>query len=139
MVWKLLFACCVFALTTVSLADDGKGNDNHFGTWRQVAVIVDGKEYPIAATTILNSKPDGWAVTVDGKPYSKGTVKADRSKSPVSAEVTFTEGSLAGQTLQQISKVEGDVLIANIAAQRPTEFTSKAGSGRTLSVWIRVK
>jgi len=100
---------------------------------------VDGKEIPVGPATLLVATQDGYTVTVDGKPYQKGTTKADRTKSPVQSDVTVTEGELAGKTLRQISKIDGDVLIACIGAERPTEFKSKPGSGHTLSVWIRVK
>ena len=82
---------------------------------------------------------DGYSVTIDGKPYQKGTVKADHTKSPVQSEITVTEGAPAGKKLLQISKIEGDILIACIGPDRPTEFKSKSGSGHSLSVWIRVK
>ncbi len=96
------------------------------------------------ADHIVKSKPaitttvDGWTVTAGGKLYSKGTAKVDPN-SPLESDVTYNEGHLAGKTLRQISKIEGDVLIACIGAERPTEFKSKAGGGHTLSVWIRVK
>ena len=128
------------ALGAVVRADDTKqGADAAIGTWRQVAVIVDGKDMPVGPATLLTTTKEGWAVTVDGKPYRKGTAKADESKSPVQSDVTFADGELAGQTLRQISKIEGDVLLACIGPRPPTEFKSHAGSGQTLSVWIRVK
>ena len=70
---------------------------------------------------------------------TKLTMKFDRSKSPVQSELTITEGFMAGQTVYQISRIEGDVFITCFGAERPKEFKSKPGSGHILSVWIRVK
>lgn len=136
----LLITLGFLALGQVGRCDDAKAAANsHLGQWRQVAVVVDGKEIAVGPSTVLTVTPEGYTVTVDGQPYQSGTTKADRSKSPVESEVTVTEGSLAGRTLLQISKIEGDVLIACIGADRPKEFKSNPGSGHTLSVWIRVK
>jgi uncharacterized protein (TIGR03067 family) len=111
-------------------------------TWRLVAVVADGTDVEVGRATLMTVTPEGYAVTVDGKPYQKGTVKVDSAKAPLQSDIRVAEGADAGKTLRQISKVEGDVLIACIArpgAARHTEFTSKPGSGHTLSVWIRVK
>lgn len=112
------------------------------GTWRQVAAIVDGKDVPIRWTTLLNVNSWGYTITVNGRVYQKGTSQTDHEKSPHETDVSVTEGTLAGKTLLQIFKVEGDVLIACIAAPgapRPAQFASDPGSGQTLSVWLRAK
>jgi uncharacterized protein (TIGR03067 family) len=121
-------------------ADEPKANDTaHLGTWKQVAAVADGKELAVGSATMLIVKDDGYTVTVDGKDFQKGTSKVDRTKSPQTSEVTVASGYLAGQKLKQISKIDGDVMIACIGVERPQEFKSKPGSGHTLSVWIRVK
>lgn len=135
---SFLLASSLFAFHTTGLADDEKPANAHLGTWRQVALVVDGKDTPVGSSTLLTTTPDGWTMTIDGKFFSKGTTKVD-PKSPTQSDVTYAEGFLAGATLRQISKIEGDVLIACIGAERPTQFKSKAGSGHTLSIWIRVK
>jgi hypothetical protein len=74
--------------------------------------------------------------------YQRGTSKADLDQTPPQSDVIVTEGPHAGQTLLQIFKIEGDVMIACIAppgVPRPTDFTSQPGSNRTLSVWLRVR
>ena len=131
-------AASIFAFNTRGLADDPDANAKvPTGTWRMVAVVVDGKDSPVGSSTFMTVTSEGWTVTIGGKPFAKGTTKHD-PKSPIQSEVTYTEGDLAGKTLKQISKIEGDVMIACAGAGRPIEFMSKVGSGHTLSVWIRV-
>jgi uncharacterized protein (TIGR03067 family) len=126
---------CAFAV----IAKEPKADTAHLGTWKQVALVVDGKEQPIRAATLIRVEKDQWIISVDGKDVQKGTTKADRAKPVATSEVKVSEGYLAGQTLKQISKIEGDVMIACIGVEEPKEFKSKSGSGHTLSVWIRVK
>src|SRR6185312_14794934 len=112
--------------------------------WRQVAVVIDGKNVPVGPNTLLTVDDSGYMVTVNvpfrTRVYQKGTAKSDHDRSPPQSDVTVTEGPQAGETFRQIFKSEGDVLVACSAppgAARPTEFTSRPGSGHTLSVWIR--
>ncbi len=116
------------------------------GTWRQVAVVIDGKRVPIVSAgllgsgVLLNANADGYTITVNGKVYQRGTSKADYAKIPHEADVSVKEGTGAGETFPEIFMIEGDVMIAcnaSSGAARPTEFTSLPGSGHTLSVWLR--
>jgi uncharacterized protein (TIGR03067 family) len=113
------------------------------GTWKLLAVVADGKEIPIAPSTLMEVTADGWAVTVAGQVYEKGTSKATGGdKNPSESEYTPNEGPRAGKTFAQITKIEGDILIscaADAGQPRPGEFISKPGSGQVLSVWLRVK
>jgi uncharacterized protein (TIGR03067 family) len=117
---------------------------NDTAPWRQVAAVVDGKNVPVGPATMLTVEDNRYTVSVNlpfwRRVYQKGTVKRDLDKSPPQSDVTVTEGPQAGATFRQIFKSEGDVLIACNAppgAERPTEFTSRPGSGHVLSVWIR--
>jgi uncharacterized protein (TIGR03067 family) len=121
---------------------------NAKGTWRQVAVVVDGKNIPVPSVglfgsgALLSVSDDGYTITVNGKVYQRGTSKADYTKIPHQSNVSVTEGPRAGESFPQIFMIEGDVLIgcnAPPGAARPTEFTSPPGSGHTLSVWLRTK
>src|SRR5579884_4150269 len=108
--------------------------------WRQVAVVVDGRNVPAGPDTLLTVGADGYTVTVNGRVFQRGTSRADPGPQPRHSDVTVTEGPHAGQTFAQIVAVEGDVLItcaAEPGSPRPTAFTSTAGSGHTLSVWLR--
>lgn len=137
---RALIAHLTLALVAFGvIADEPKPSETaHLGTWKQVALVVDGNEQPVGASTLIRVEKDEWIISVAGKDVQKGTTKADRTKTVTESEVKVREGYLAGKTLQQISKIEGDVMIACIGAERPKTFTSKPGSGNTLSVWIRV-
>ncbi len=111
------------------------------GTWRQVAVVVDGKDIPVGRSTFLVVTPTGYTVTVLGRVYQTGTSVADLSTNPPRSDVSIASGAAAGQTVRQIFRVDGDVLTACAAGpdgDRPTAFASAPGSGHTLSVWVRV-
>jgi uncharacterized protein (TIGR03067 family) len=109
--------------------------------WRQAAVVIDGVSVPLARPTHLVVTDEGYTILVGGKTYQKGTTKMPDRDRPWETDVTVTEGASAGETIRQISKVEGDLLIACNAggADRPTEFSSREGTGHLLSVWIRVE
>ncbi len=124
----------------LSKAEDRKlESEAHLGKWRQVATIMDGKEIPVEGATILTVTGNDYTVTMNGAIFQKGTMRIDRSKSPVQSDLTITEGFMAGQTVHQISRIEGDVFISCFGSEQPTEFKSKPGSGHILSVWIRMK
>ncbi len=109
--------------------------------WRQAAVITNGKNIPVGNATFLTANGDGYTITVNGKVYQKGTVRNDLSQTPPQSDVFVSEGPQAGETVRQIFKVEGDVLVAcsgGPGGARPTDFTSRPGSGQTLSVWLQV-
>ncbi len=114
---------------------DGKG------TWRQVAVVVNGQQIGVGPGALLTVNDDGYEVTVNGSVYQRGTSRNNYDTTPIQSDVMVTDGAEAGKTLPQIFQISGDVLLACIApegAARPKEFVSLPGSGHTLSVWIRV-
>jgi len=134
-----VLAVNIIMVGSLGWSDEPKlSNNPYVGSWRMVAVIVDGKDVPTGSSTINAVSDSGWTVTVDGKLYSKGTSKRD-PQFPDHSDVIYADGALAGTTMKQIAKIEGDVMIACAGEKRPTEFKSKPGSGHTLSVWIRVK
>jgi hypothetical protein len=52
------------------------------------------------------------------------------------------EGQFEGKTMLGIYDLQGDTLrfcFADPGKERPTNFTTKAGDGRTLSVWKKAK
>ena len=75
--------------------------------WRQVAVVIDGKDIPVGRATLLTVTPDGYEVTVNGRiampptdanGYTQATVVLpyNQSVGGVAAHVTATyEGQVA--------------------------------------------
>jgi uncharacterized protein (TIGR03067 family) len=67
--------------------------------------------------------------------------KIDPSKKPKHSDATFTEGELTAKTLG-IYEVDGDnmkICYGLPGKDRPTEFSSKPGSGQVLIVYKRDK
>lgn len=115
--------------------------------WRPLAVVVDGRPLPTQwpgtwAATHMIVTGDRYEVLVNGRPFETGTSRTAADGEVRQAEVLPATGRRAGQTLAQISRVDGDVLTACAAgpdAPRPAAFSSTPGSGHTLSVWLRVR
>jgi uncharacterized protein (TIGR03067 family) len=129
------------------------------GEWKLVSQIIDGKKTP--PETFKKNRVsifDRGKYTIrDGKAIvAEFAFKIDPSKNPKWFDATtMTNGSpYKGQTQYSIYKIEGDTLtlcIARIsykienqtltftADPRPTDFTSKTGSGRVLSSYQRQK
>src|SRR3954467_2756761 len=98
----LVAAIGLLGMFGVGLADDAKGPDakGGLGTWRQVAVVVDGKDIPVGRATLMTVTPEGWSVTVNDQPYMKGTTKVIGGDVPLQADVTITEGAHAGTNVK---------------------------------------
>ena len=111
-------------------------------TWRQVAAVMNGKDIAVGRAILLTAAGDAFTLTVSGRAYMRGSTRVVSAGTPRQSDVFVERGPNAGKTLRQISTVEGDVLVACTGppdGERPTEFTSEPGSGRTLSVWLRVR
>ncbi len=81
-------------------------------------------------------------ITIGGQVYFKAKISIDPSKKPKAIDYAMTEGPTKGKTHLGIYELDGDTVKFCFAApgkDRPTEFTAKEGSERTLSVWKRDK
>ncbi|OWK45475.1 hypothetical protein FRUB_01806 [Fimbriiglobus ruber] len=106
----------------------------------------DGTETP--AETIKDrviSIEEGKYTLRDGKEiYATVTFKVDPSREPkwINLTITIADSDFKGKTQPGIYKIDGETLtfcVADIGAERPTEFTAKAGSGRILTTYNRQK
>jgi uncharacterized protein (TIGR03067 family) len=115
------------------------------GTWQALTYALDGKKASDEEMRriTLSIDADGKAAALrDGKVFIAGTTRIDPTTDPMSMDVTYTEGDPKGQTALGIYKIEDVVLTICRAAPgqgRPTEFTSKPGSGHTLMTYKREK
>jgi uncharacterized protein (TIGR03067 family) len=106
---------------------------------------VDGNEVPEedAKKIVVVNKADGsWTIEVDGKDISKGTSTIDPTKKPKTIDIKATEGTSAGKTTLGIYEIDKDsrkVCYGKPDGERPTEFSSKPGSGHTFVTLKREK
>jgi uncharacterized protein (TIGR03067 family) len=124
-------------------ADAKEELDKLQGTWVRVSAEVDGKKVPAdeAKKETLVIKGDDYTATVEGKPR-KGTLKVDPTRSPKQLDLIPAEGPNKGKVLPGIYELDGDTFrycIATKGDDRPTEFSSKPGSGHRVYVNRREK
>lgn len=114
------------------------------GEWSMVSGEADG--FPMPAESVRGGKraaKDGvTTITMGGQLYFKAKFTIDPAKKPKTIDYAMTEGPTKGQTHLGIYELDGDTVKFCFAApgkDRPSDFTAKAGSARTLSVWKRDK
>ena len=114
------------------------------GEWSMASGIRGGQALP--NEMLKNSrrvcKADETTVVVGGQLLMKARFTLDSSKKPKSIDYQITDGPNAGKTQLGIYELDGDTVKFCFAApgkDRPTDFSSKAGDGGTLSVWNRDK
>ena len=132
------FACqTVFAIMTLGLlmnairADDAKKDQEKLqGTWSVVSAEADGT----ATDEIKNDKlvfaGDKITIKKAGGDEEHVTFTLDTSKKPKQIDINAD-----GKMIQAIYELDGDklkVCAAMPGADRPTDFTTKAGSNRML-------
>jgi uncharacterized protein (TIGR03067 family) len=114
------------------------------GDWAMVSGERDGQalpeEYVKTATRVAKDQVS--TVTIGGMVVMKSKYTIDPSKKPKAIDFEAVEGEAKGSKLHGIYELDGDTLkfcLAPADKDRPTEFTAKEGSGRTMSVWKRAK
>jgi uncharacterized protein (TIGR03067 family) len=114
------------------------------GTWQLVASETDGKKMPEHQVKKIRVTiaGDRHTVTFDGKPVAaKVKFTLDPTTTPKSSEDSLEQEPHNGKKIRGIYLLEGDKLtscVAAIDAPRPTDFTAKPGSGRSLRRFQRV-
>jgi uncharacterized protein (TIGR03067 family) len=125
-------------------ADDApKGDKDLDGDWERVSTVRDGQNRPFADRTRQVMIIQGDAVTMTtGKVVQTGTLQIDSGKTPKVADFVPDFGPQKGMTLPGIYEVKGDELTfcrAEPGKDRPTELSSREGSGWTLITFKRVR
>jgi uncharacterized protein (TIGR03067 family) len=140
---RIITGVIVVVLTgSVAAQDDTKKKEmaKLEGEWSMVSGNASGQSLPEEAVKsgkrVCN---DGeTTITISGKVFFKAKVTIDPTKKPKAIDYEMTEGPTKGKTHLGIYELDGDTVKFCFAApgkDRPTDFTSKEGSERTLSVW----
>jgi uncharacterized protein (TIGR03067 family) len=114
------------------------------GEWSMVSGEANGFSLPeeTVKTGKRVAKKGETTIFMGGRVYFKAKFSIDPAKKPKAIDYMMTEGPTKGKTHLGIYKLDGDTVQFCFAApgkDRPTDFTAKEGSQRTLSVWKRVK
>jgi len=114
------------------------------GEWSMVSGSADGQAMPEEMVKQMKRicKGDEATATMAGQVYIKAKIGIDPSKNPKTIDYQMTDGFTKGKTQLGIYEVNGDTFrscFAKPGAERPTDFTSTPGDGRTVSVWKRIK
>ena len=112
------------------------------GTWSMVSGIADGQALPdvMVGQARRVCTNDEITVTIGEQMIMKAKITLDATKKPKTIDFQMTDGVNKGKRQLGIYELDGDTLkfcFAGPGAERPTDFTAKADSGRTLSVWKR--
>jgi uncharacterized protein (TIGR03067 family) len=114
------------------------------GEWSMVSGSADGQPMPDETRKQMKRvcQGDETATTMGGKMFIKAKITLDPSKKPKTIDYQMTEGFTKGKKQLGIYEVDGDTFrscFGKPGDERPADFTSKPGDGRTLSVWKREK
>lgn len=143
----LLIALTVLAVAT-AWAEDAeaakKDKAQLQGAWTLVAGERDGQAF--SAEFMKDSKRiakgDETTVTIQGQLFMKASFTLDPAKSPKTIDYSVTGGPYAGKTQLGIYELDGDKVkfcFSTPGKERPPDFTSKPGDGRTWTIWKREK
>ena len=119
------------------------GRQELAGTWQAVSYALDGNKASDEDLKKIQLVIDAQGKTIarnEGKVFIASTTKIDPTPEPMTIDLTYTEGGPKGTNSLGIYQIEDDVLTICRAASdkaRPTEFSSKPGSGQTLMSYKR--
>lgn len=147
---RKLIACVTLSLvatTAIGAADDVanmKDIQALAGIWKADSVTIDGKAQSKDETKnwtwTFNPKGNKYVFT-NGKGAFTATFMVSAAKDPKEMDIVIATGPEKGKEMKGIYKLEGDMftlcLPAKVGQDRPTEFTSTAGSGQRLLILKR--
>jgi uncharacterized protein (TIGR03067 family) len=114
------------------------------GEWSMISGTANGQPMPEQMRKQMKRicKRDETTTTIDGQIFIQAKITLDPSKKPKIIDYQMTGGFTKGEKQLGIYEVDGETFKACFGrpgAERPTDFSSKAGDGRTLSIWKREK
>ncbi|MBM4092329.1 MAG: TIGR03067 domain-containing protein [Planctomycetes bacterium] len=136
----------VIVLIVAAASDEAVKRDRERfqGTWSLTSLERDGKKAPVEElkSVKLTIKDDKFVLCKDSVVTSEGTFVLDPTKKPKEIDETLTAGPNRGKVFKAIYEIDETrhtICFAAAGQERPTEFSSKPGSGRVLQVWQREK
>jgi uncharacterized protein (TIGR03067 family) len=142
----MILAALVVSLAPPASSDDTRSGDERklLCAWEMIREVEDGKEVEIDThkrAKLTFARGGRWKVEVDGKVIGEGTAVLDTGKMPKTIDYTFTAGEQKGAKFLAIYKLDPDRFehCGVLKGDRPAEFSSKPGSGRSWTVFRRVK
>src|SRR6266542_5778100 len=143
----LLIGLAAFVISQARAADPEatkKDFAQFQGEWSRVSGSGDGQPLPDEMRKQMKRvcKGDELTLTRAGQIFFRAKIVIDPTKQPKTIDYQMTEGFTKGKTQLGIYELEGDTLKSCFGApgaERPADFTSKPGDGRTLSGWKREK
>ena len=139
----IALVACVISLARAGDSDATKKDLAQLqGEWSMVSGSADGQPMPEEMRKQMKRvcTGDQTTTTVGGQVFLQAKITIDPSKSPKTIDYQMTAGFTKGQTQLGIYEVADDTFKACFGkpgAERPADFTSQPGDGRTLSVWKR--
>ena len=144
----VLLAGLVAIATSLVAAEDNEAVKKDIaslqGEWSMVSGSADGEPMPDAMLKQMKRvcKGDESTTTMGGRVFMKAKITIVPSKKPKTIDYDMTEGFTKGKKQLGIYELDGDTFkscFGAAGAERPTDFSSKPGDGRTVSVWKREK
>ena len=113
------------------------------GEWQMVSGVMSGVAMDASAAVWVKRVTRGNQTTVTAGPQTMLKVEFtfDHATTPAGIDYLNLQGAGKGKRQQGIYRLEGDLLtvcMSTPGAERPREFTSVRGDGRTLTVWKRI-
>ncbi len=114
------------------------------GEWVMVSAVRDGQ--PLGAEFVATGRRvlhgDVTTEMFRGQIFMRGTTTVDATPSPRTFDIVLTHAPGRGKRQLGIYEREGDTLricVGLPGRPRPTEFTTRQGDDRTLTVWRRAE
>jgi uncharacterized protein (TIGR03067 family) len=139
----VLIASSGLLLAADQLSPDGIQKDRELmaGTWIIISRESDGAATAAPRNQQLIVYPDGRIrLEENGDLIGGGTTKIDPSANPKAIDIEVTEGTMEGQKykgIYQVSKDELKICRSGDRGERPSGFTTKAGTGERMAVFKR--
>jgi uncharacterized protein (TIGR03067 family) len=143
----LILACFVALTPSVSASDKPAGEDDLAklqGQW--VVVSLEHRGHPAEPAEFAGQssvyEKNRWTWNAGDKVMRRGIITLDSTRTPKAINTWDSDGPHEDETVPGIYQLDGDTLklcFAMPGEKRPTEFTTKSGTGSFVVVYKRKK